>query len=326
MRPIWFLVLVPPSLCFPWWSTGPTGFTFMKLGIGARPMGMAGAWTAVADDANALFYNPAGIALYPDLAATLCLMKLFRTVSYTSAGLVGPVGSHFGAGIGGAYLSATDERRDEHGEEQGTFGFSDFMFGPTLGWRPLPKLGIGVSPKYVASRIDSFSAYALSFDAGLLYRPVKIFSVGASLLHLGPPRRFIEEWEYPPVNLRSGLALKLPLDRNHILAASDLSLYPDLAPTVSVGAELYLYLGRSQTQTTESGLYLRGGYQTGSQLGIWSGFTFGIGYEYLIANRLFLSIDAVYVSYGLLGDAERLSLSFRFAPARVPRPPDRIGR
>jgi len=308
------------SVSWAGWATAPTGFTFMKLGVGARPVGMAGAFTAVADDANALFWNPAGMALQPDFQAGLTLMKMLRSVTYTAAGLVGPIGRGFGAGIAGSYLSATDTRRDEHGEEQGTFGISDLALGPGLAWQPIPKLGVGVAGKCVGGRIDSFSAYALSFDGGVLYRPVSLFSIGASLLHFGPPRRFIADWEYPPVNLRTGVALKLPLDQNYLLAASDLSLYPDYPPTVSVGGEAYLSLGRSQSgssPTTESGLFLRGGYQTGSHLGTWSGLSFGIGYEYLIANGLFLNVDAVYVSYGLLGNAERMSLSLKFAPSRV---------
>ena len=34
---------------------------FEELNIGARPQGLGGAFTAISDDANALFYNPAGI-------------------------------------------------------------------------------------------------------------------------------------------------------------------------------------------------------------------------------------------------------------------------
>ncbi len=36
---------------------------------GARPMGMGGAFTAVADDANAPYWNPAGLALNPEVTA-----------------------------------------------------------------------------------------------------------------------------------------------------------------------------------------------------------------------------------------------------------------
>ena len=38
--------------------------------FGARPMGMGGAFTAVADDANAAYWNPAGLALNPEVSVT----------------------------------------------------------------------------------------------------------------------------------------------------------------------------------------------------------------------------------------------------------------
>jgi hypothetical protein len=38
--------------------------------FGARPMGMGGAFTAVADDANAPYWNPAGVALNPEVSLT----------------------------------------------------------------------------------------------------------------------------------------------------------------------------------------------------------------------------------------------------------------
>ena len=34
----------------------------LKSGLGARPLGMGGAFTAVSDDINAIYYNPAGLS------------------------------------------------------------------------------------------------------------------------------------------------------------------------------------------------------------------------------------------------------------------------
>ena len=42
------------------------------VGGGARPMGMAGAYISVADDASALSWNPAGIAQVKNIDITLC--------------------------------------------------------------------------------------------------------------------------------------------------------------------------------------------------------------------------------------------------------------
>jgi hypothetical protein len=294
----------------------------MRIGVGARPVGMGGAYTAVADDANALFWNPAGLALDAGLRADVTMMKLLQSVSYTSAGLVAPLGHGLAAGCAGGYLNTSDIRRDELGQEVGTFGLSDLAIGPGIAWQPLPGLGVGVGAKYVASRIDSFQACAVSFDGGIIYQPVRYFTVGASLLHVGPPRKFIADWEYPPVNLRTGVAVKIPFDENHLIVTSDLSVYPDFAPALSVGAELYVRLHGSAGAGAASpgqGFFVRSGYQSGSQLGTWSGFSFGVGYEYELAANLFLGLDVVYLSYGLLGDSERASLGLHYSPGNGSR-------
>jgi long-subunit fatty acid transport protein len=148
-----------------------TGFTFMKIGIGARPIGMGGAYTAVADDANALFWNPAGLALNPAYGGSVTAMNLLQSVSYASGGLVAPIGRRVAVGLAGGLLSASDTRRDELGQEIGTFGLSDLAVGPGVAWQPLTGLGFGLGARYVHSQIDSFHAGALSVDGGAIYEP-----------------------------------------------------------------------------------------------------------------------------------------------------------
>ncbi|HPT47104.1 MAG TPA: UPF0164 family protein, partial [Candidatus Rifleibacterium sp.] len=42
-------------------SAGQAG-AYLKMGVGARALGMGSAFTAVADDSTASFWNPAGLA------------------------------------------------------------------------------------------------------------------------------------------------------------------------------------------------------------------------------------------------------------------------
>jgi hypothetical protein len=291
-----------------------TGFTFMKIGVGSRPVAIGQAFTAVADDANALFYNPAGLALECPLDISVTACQMLKGVSYFTGGLTVPFARRFGAGLAGGLLNTTDIRRDELGQELGSFSSNELIAGPGLAVRLVRGLAVGAAGKYVYSRIDSFSAGAISLDAGVLYQPVKYIKLGASLLHLGTPRRFIKNWEYQPVNLRGGAAFKLPVQNNHLLLAADLSVYPDYGPTIGAGGELKLdlqQLGAGQN----SRLFLRGGYQSGGHLGFWSGFSLGIGYEMVLGPGLLLAVDAVYLSYGLLGTAERVSLGLKFTPS-----------
>src|SRR5471030_2119092 len=42
-------------------ASGPSWAAFLDNGWGARPVGMGGAFTAIADDSSAPMYNPAGV-------------------------------------------------------------------------------------------------------------------------------------------------------------------------------------------------------------------------------------------------------------------------
>ncbi|MFA5779619.1 MAG: hypothetical protein WC947_05745 [Elusimicrobiota bacterium] len=63
---------------------------FDELNIGARPQGLGGAFTAIADDANALFYNPAGISNLKKAEFTSNYGRLFMGLDDNSS-----IGSSF---------------------------------------------------------------------------------------------------------------------------------------------------------------------------------------------------------------------------------------
>src|SRR5437016_1052426 len=48
-------------------NAGASGSVFSKIWVGARASAMAGAYTALADDISALYWNPAGIARLPGI-------------------------------------------------------------------------------------------------------------------------------------------------------------------------------------------------------------------------------------------------------------------
>lgn len=59
----WALALMATVLCVPSaYATDKYAAEFMKLGVGARALGMGGAFVALADDASAAYWNPAGLA------------------------------------------------------------------------------------------------------------------------------------------------------------------------------------------------------------------------------------------------------------------------
>ncbi len=307
------------SQCFAWlYEPGATGMTFLKLGVGARPVAMGNAFNAVSDDGNALFWNPAGFGVSNDFHLSGMGMNLLGFVNYFSLGSLIPAGNYGGLGAGISYLYSQDTRYDEMGQEIGTFTNSDLLIGLGYAYPFISNLSGGTSVKFVRSQLAEYAAYSFVSDVGIIYQPVEFVSLGSSLRNLGIPRKFIEKWEYPPVNLRNGAALKIPIMESHIIIATDVSLYPDVAPTFSVGGELALRLGKIMEAVAGqslTGIFLRGGYQSGYHLGVWSGLSFGLGIEYQLYQNFFLNFDAVYFSYGYLGDSERVSLSLRYQAA-----------
>ncbi len=72
------LLLIPSSLAFA------SGFQLNE--VGARAMGMGGAFTAKANDLSAMYFNPAGLAQQSGFGAYLGGTMILPKSSYTSLG------------------------------------------------------------------------------------------------------------------------------------------------------------------------------------------------------------------------------------------------
>jgi len=80
-KPISLLAYIMSFVCI---SAADGAFEDVELG--ARPLGMGSAFTAVADDASAIFWNSAGIARVHGRELTMSYMELYGLVSYSSIG------------------------------------------------------------------------------------------------------------------------------------------------------------------------------------------------------------------------------------------------
>jgi len=102
--PLLFLILTVVPVSF----AGVDAMPHLRLGAGARSIGLGGAFTAIADDATATVWNPAGLGSAADLSLNFSTQRLSvdRThnfIALTKAlGAAGSIGSaltppyHFG--------------------------------------------------------------------------------------------------------------------------------------------------------------------------------------------------------------------------------------
>ncbi|MBU0581024.1 MAG: hypothetical protein KKA19_07585 [Candidatus Margulisbacteria bacterium] len=166
-----------------------TTAAFTQQGTGARPLALAGAYTALANDANGTYWNPAGIAFARTSQFQGTSTRLFE-VDYFSGNFLlktDPAAwqlSYLRASIQGLERTVLDENNDPV-ETGDTFGYSGAQAMLTGGFKFSPNISCGLTYKNIEEKIDNFSGSGQAFDLGFLYysndRKVSIGLAGQNL-------------------------------------------------------------------------------------------------------------------------------------------------
>lgn len=281
-------------------GVGTTGAQFLKVGVGARPLAMGGAFSALADDVNAIYWNPGALTEVKRRNLALSYNSMFQDENQGFLAYAAPLKDDMGAfGVGINYLvvSNIEKRAGDTETPDSTFSNQNFALNASYA-RPevLERLSVGGSLKYIRETMDTFSANAVALDLGALYRTaIPNLAAGLSLQNLGTkigPDPL-------PLLFKGGAAYKLFDSR--LALASDLDwLAQDKRFYVDFGLEYW----------AQKALAFRAGYQLGrggDQLGGMVGLGAGVG---LRLERL--DIDYAFVPFGNLGDTHRMTLGFRF--------------
>lgn len=299
-------------------GAGTAGAQFLKLGAGARAGAMADAFTAVADDAFAAYYNPAGLARLERPQLGGAHSALFQGVSYQSLSFVVPFGRGEGRerietesnrhaiGLSIYYLGVGDiERRTGDSTlPVGTFNSADSAYAATYSYAPNDRLSLGVTGKYVHESIDTFSGSAMAADAGVLYRVNpnndKPINLALSVRNVGNRIGYVAGEKDPlPTTVVAAVAASPTKDSVVDLdvgKSNDDNLYG------AFGAEV-----RHGLTEGVGGAFRVGFTSARRDNGGLSGLTAGAGLAFQKA-----SFDFAWIPFGALGDAFRLSLLIKF--------------
>ena len=167
-------------------------------GVGARPLGMGKAFTAVADDSNALFLNPAGLGFQTKWELTSLSTRLLNNIDYKMVGGVLP--TSFGV-VGVGYLTTslpagyTTITENVGGIDQiipvAPINYRKDVVYLSLGNKlegvNVGELSVGGSLKLEAQSFsDAAAAQATGYDAdlSLLWKVNKTLSVGLNAQNL----------------------------------------------------------------------------------------------------------------------------------------------
>jgi hypothetical protein len=278
-------------------GAGAEPFDFLFLDANARPVGLGGAYTALATDANALLYNPAGLAQVSRHEATFMHNAHMQGINQEYAAYASPHG--WSASLN--YLRFGDVQKttlsNPDGQGLGQTTLSDLALGAGYGLKLEDSLALGLGLKYIREVIAGLEVTGYGMDAGALYSVPMVLGLdlGLALQNIGPTTRSRGAHENLPLNLRAGAAYSFYVRGHENVIALDVSKERSQGALAAVGAE---------TRVLEL-LALRLGFNTRNDAGV--GITAGFGCLFKDG-----SIDYAFVPMGDLGDAHRISATLRW--------------
>ncbi|MBN2008792.1 PorV/PorQ family protein [candidate division KSB1 bacterium] len=293
-----------------------TGMKWLSIPVGARATALGGAYTAVVNDASAVFWNPAGIALSEGNHAFLCQNNWIADITINAGALTYNAGN---LGVFGASFTAVDwgtlhgTRRASNAigfEETGDFSPTDYAVGISYARSISDQFAFGGQIKYLHEKLGStlegtldapkdytaeMSLVALDFGT-IYYTGFRDLRFGMSVQNFSQEKEYRAESFPLPLTFKFGMAMNI---------SELLTDMPDHSVTISVDA----IHPRDYTERLHLGceysfrdmLFLRGGYKTNydeEDIAFGGGFVFnvgnmGVGFDYSYIQ--FKNFDAVHM-------------------------------
>jgi len=142
---------------------GQTAADFLNIGVGARPAGMGGAYSAVADGALAAYWNPAGLTSIQSGEISLSHFAWYQDVSVEHGSIGFRLSDRAVMAVSITFLNYGQiTRYDANGYEQGEIDAYDWSGGASVGLRLSDNIALGVTGKFISQKLDDISASNLA--------------------------------------------------------------------------------------------------------------------------------------------------------------------
>lgn len=336
MKKVIFLVLIGVGLFISsaeaQRKAGRNGATFLEVGVGAREVGIGSAATTFTNDANQIFWNPAGTALLSSqtVSAEFSYNQWIADLKY-SAAAVGYNLKNYGTvtvgfqmfglnnipadrqnGYADAYLQSlvTDHVTSS------TFDYQDLAMSVNYSKYVINRLSLGATVKYIHEKIDNVSGSAVAFDFGSVYHiGILGWKIGARLNNIGSSIKFYNQSNPLPLTFAIGTSLyPYSSDTFRWMIAADAVKQQDTQQLIFAGTQVSFYdliflrggYKFNYSGTTDGGTSLRPAVDTTIE-----GISFGASIQYNISGYN-VGVDYTYTQMDLLKNVNRISLRINF--------------
>jgi long-subunit fatty acid transport protein len=285
---------------------------FLKIGVGSRASAMGEAFVAVANDASALYWNPAGLAQFKDDQLLLSHNIWVVDINHDFVGAVYHMDETNAFGVAFTSLSMQDMPVTTEFQPFGTgeyFGYSDMALAVSYSRKMTDQFSFGGTVRYIEETLDKLKMRGVMIDLGTYYWTglgttrfaVAVSNFGNQLAPDGQVvligKRSNSQWQAfsPPTVFRIGFAFE-PYENefNKITASIQLNHPNDNSENVSTGVEY----------SWKNTFYLRGGYKFNVEE---QNYSFGAG-VYLPVSIANVTVDYAFSNFVRLGPAHRFSI------------------
>lgn len=289
---------------------GTTSADFLRIPVGARETALGGTFSAICDNSNAVYYNPAGLGLIKRPGVSFTYNKYLEGVTQQWLSFVYPskIG---GLGLGVNYLSVSPfDSYDNNDNRTGSVSASDLAvflsYGGTitLDYKLIKSLSGGISAKYISQRLDDKNGYGNAFDLGFL----AVSGIEDLKLSFGIDNfsskgiKFIDKKAELPIIYKAGISYSLmPPDAPIGILISAQDNFPkDGNDYFSVGMENILY-----------GIFaLRVGYNSFGNIS--NPVSFGFGLDLAGYTDRNIRLDYSYGVSDYFGNIQKITLAYEF--------------
>ncbi|MCX6842859.1 MAG: hypothetical protein NTX53_11315 [candidate division WOR-3 bacterium] len=205
------------AACGLLFAEGGAPGAFLNYAIAPRSLGMGKAFTAIADDVQACYFNPAGLFQLNAQEVMAAHSQLYGArLEYVGYALPSKELGTFGMSLINYGSEGIDSRSPENNRLDSYFSMENALIA-AYAYNPWEFLGFGGSVKLITKNIAEYSGVGLGADVGALLKLPRPFSFGLALQNLIQPVVTLADIpEYYPRTLRAGAAVRLLGDRVRI--------------------------------------------------------------------------------------------------------------